>query len=345
MLHDRKFAGCLLVGLLTAAVCLGEEQLHPVLRARDVVGSVTVQRAGTRRYQPVEADVTYAYGSTFRTEADSSVRLEMSSESAVLILPATEIVFAESTQDARIKRVRLMRGEVEANLSAEFGESGYTLNIESANSVAQARGTRYRVATRFEEGFHTVVIRVLAGLVRVLGENFEVAEMGADEWLSLVGPPDNSFLRLHVMRGAFDLTVKDAEKENQNVGLQEGGVAKIWQQIVPETGERVVSVHFINPAGEEYDSVSVTFAAGEVADFLASIRDGGDDAAWGPAVEDRPARRREVADGENPIPPDVFLDELVDRLLEGLMPLAGRSPAIAVPRPPVRPTPTPVGNR
>jgi hypothetical protein len=354
MLHNGKFAGYLLVGVLTAAASFGAEQLHPAVRARELVGTVVVRRTGETDFVPAEEGQAYSYGSSFRSEADSSVRLEISSQSSLLVLPSSDILVAESPQNAKVKSVRIMRGEVEANLGEEFGSSGYTLNIESAHAIAQAVGTRYRVAARFDGEYHVVVIRVLSGIVRVLANNFEIATLRADQWLSLFGPPDQSFLRMNNMRGRFDVTVKNEAKENQVVVLEEGGEVKVWQRMVPGTGERVVTAVFTNPAGEQIESVSATFGAGEFAGFVSSVRDAEDDFPWEQIVDPRPARgrrpRRErpatEQDGENPVPPDDFIDELIDRTFGDLMPGAGSTPPPpAPPRPPVRPTPTPVGRR
>lgn len=347
MLGKTRFAGYLMVGFVGLALTAEAVRLEPALRARDVSGSVAVQRPGRSEFEPVEEGIAYAYGSRFRSAAESAVTLAMGEGNAVRVLAGTEIVFTEGSQNANVKTVRLLSGEVEATLSQDFAASGAVLNIEAANAVTQAIGTRYRVASRYEQDLQIVIVRVLAGVVRVLGENFEVAELGADQWLSLLSPPDASFLRLKSMRGEFEVTIKDEDKGDRRLAAEEGSVLKIWQRIVPETGERVITAVFSDPEGLMLEQVTVTYGPDEFADFVADIRDSDDEFPWDQL--DRPARTRdEDDDGDNPMPPDAFMDELVQRSLEGLAPGAGRTPRLPrpqPPRPPQRPTPTPVGNQ
>lgn len=352
MFTSRKFIVCFLVGCIAAAGAVQAERLEPVLRARDLTGTVTVQRAGADRFVPVEDGRTYPYGSRFRASAESSVRLAMSESSSVRVLANTEMVFTEGSRNANIKTVQLVRGEVEAYLGQNFQDAGNVLNVVAGSTVTQALGTRYRVASRYEQDLQIVVIRVLAGLVRVIGENFEVAELGTDDWLSLLSPPDESFLRLKNMRGQFDITVKDEDLSSKQLPTEEGSVLKIWQRIVPETGERVINAVFSDPDGREIENISLIYGPGEFADFLADVRDEDDEFPWD--QDDRPVARPERPDPRekrNPMPPDDFMDELVDRTLEDLAPGFGTEPppppppAPEPPRPPVRPTPTPRGRQ
>jgi len=354
MFGKRKCTAYVLMGLVAVTVTVQADRLEPVLRARDVSGTVTVQRADHTSFEPIEEGFAYAYGSRFVAAAESSVTLEMAAGHTVRVLANTEIVFTEGSENPRIKTVRLIRGEVEASLGQKFHQGGHVLQIEAANALTQAVGTRYRVASRYEQDLQIVIIRVLAGVVRVLGENFEVAELQADQWLSLLSPPDESFLRLKNMRGAFDITVKDEEKENRRLPTEEGSVLKIWQRVVTETGERVVTAVFSDPDGQMVETVSVTFGPGEFADFWADVQRA--DEAFPRDSSDAPPRPRRVPrdpypEGDNPMPPDDFMDELVERAVEDLSPGFGKTEAAPAPppppppRPPQRPTPTPVGNQ
>jgi len=350
MLRKGCLAGYLMVGLVGLAVAVEAAVLEPVLRARDLTGAVMVQRPGKSDAVPVEDGMTYPYGSRFRSEADSAVTLVMVDDSVVRVLANTEIVFTENDRDRKIKTVQLLAGEVEANLGDGFQEGGNVLNIQAANALAQAVGTRYRVASRYEQDLQIVIIRVLAGIVRVFGENFQILELGADQWISLLSPADASFLRLKNLRGDYDVVIKDEDKGDRSLATEEGSVLKIWQRVVPETGERVVTAVFTDPEGQMQEQISVTFAPGEYADFLDDIQ-GADDASPWPGMGQQSGQQSgqqpgPPADGENPTPPDDFMDKLVERTLGELMPGVGTTPPRPrPPRPPQRPTPTPVGNR
>ena len=348
---DRTIICRSVAGMLAFATTLHAERLEPALMARDLVGTVTVQRPQRSEFNPVESGVAYPYGSRFRTQAESAVTLAMSDMSSVRVLAASDIVVLESTHAPQIKTVRVLDGEIEANLSAGFHSGGNILNVEAGNAVVQAKGTRFRVASRYDQDLRIVVVRVFAGLVQLLGENFQIAELGQDDWVSLLSPDDESFLRIKNMRGLFDVTIKEEDHTDRNINTEEGTVLKIWQRIVPESGERIVTSVLTDPEGEMIETITVVFQAGEFADFLSGVREDRD--PWDLVDPDTRRRRREDREpptGDNPMPPDSFLDELVQRSIENENPGAGRRPAPPSPprpqppRPPVRPTPTPVGN-
>lgn len=365
MMKKRMFAGLVALVLMVSGFSVYAEVLEPVLRAGDVVGTVQVQRDGKGDFVAIEEGKTYPYGSRFRSGPESSVSLALSSLSAVKVLADTELVFTEGIRNRNEKTVRLVAGEVEAELDPKFGEEGNVLNIQAGKTIAQAVGTNYRVATRYEQNLNIVVIRVLAGIVRVLGENFQIVELEADEWVSLLSPPDDSFTRLKTLQGEFEVTVKDEDKSDRSIPTEKDSVVKIWQRVVPGTGERVISAVFSDPSGELIETVTVTFGPNEYADFVQDVMDDDGKLPWEDleGVE-RPRRQSRGGDegeeGDNPIPPDSILDELqaADRDPRDLN--AGVGAGVTVvnpgtvggdtgvvivpPAPPTVPTPTPVGN-
>ncbi len=346
MFKSSKFGGYVWTVLLVAAVAVQAERLEPVLRAHEVTGDVTVRRAGADRFEDIQEGRTYPYGSRFRAAAESSVRLAMSEESSVRVLANTEILFAEGSRDASVKTVHLSRGEVEARLGPNFMEGGNVLYVEAANIVSQARGSRYRVAARYDDDLHIVIVRVLEGVIRVLGENFEISELGEEQWVSILSPPDESFLRLKNMRGEYEITVIDEDHSPRIIATEEGSVVKIWQRLVVETGERVVTAVFSDPDGREIETIGVIYDAGVFAPFLEDLRDEDDEFPWDRLADDPERERPAPPERDNPMPPDDFMDELVERSLESLMPGFGRTPPPPdPPRPPVRPTPTPRGRQ
>ena len=342
MFNSVKYGVYVLMSMIVAFATAHAERLEPVLRAWDVRGTVMVQRGGHGSFEEMKEGRTYPYGSRFRTSAESSVRLAMSEESSVRLLQNAEILFAENRRDTSKKRVILRGGEIEANLGPNFPSGNNELYVEAANFFVKAVGSTYRVALATEADLNILIIRVFAGLVRVMGANFEVAELQADQWVSLLAPSDESFTRLKNLRGEFEVTVIDADKQQRLLSTEEGTVLKIWQRIVPETGERVVQVVLTDPQERMVETISVTFGPGEFAEFLAAIRDEYDDdyIALIPAPS--------PTEAQNPMPPDDFMDELVARTFDTLSPDIGvrrpiRPRIPEPPPPPVTPTPTPVG--
>jgi len=339
MLRSVKFGVYVLIGLVVASLDAHAERLEPVLRARDVRGTVTVQRGGRGRFEPIEEGLTYPYGSNFRTSAESSVRLAMSEESHIRLLQDTEVTVSENTRNPQVKRVVLRSGEVEAQLGSNFHAGDNILYVEGANSYVKAMGSTYRVALVTESDLHVLVVRVFAGLVRVMSENFEITELGANDWVSILSPPDGSFARLRNLQGEFDVTVIDEDKEQRLLSTEKDTVLKIWQRIVPDTGERIVQFSLSDPNEELVEEITVIFAPSEYAAFLDEVRD--------EYLDDPDELVRPIpSDRRNPMPPDEFIHELVDRILADLSPGAGVTIRfVPPPSTPDLPTPTPVGRR
>ncbi len=316
------------IGLLSSTT--QAEQLEPALKAHDVIGTVQVQRPDAKALEPVEQGVAYPYGSHFRTDADSSVKLAMSPSSSIRVLAVSDVVILDSRLNRDTKVVRVLEGEVEAELSKTFHEDGNLLNIEAGLAIVQAKGTKYRVASRMEEDLRIVVVRVLEGLVRIMGEHFAVPELEESEWVSLLGPNDESFLRIKNMEGTFEVSMKDEDHSDRQIETQKGTVLKIWKRTEPESGDRIITSVLTDPAGEMVDTTTVVYSAGEFGEFDAEVRE--------------QERERQPDPERNPpvMPPDDVMEDMVDRLIQDENPQAGRRPA--PPRPPVQPTPTPVGN-
>lgn len=328
--------------------------LPPVFRITDMMGECMVKTPTANSFEPAELMRTYPYGTAIRTGVRSSVVLTISEGNTIRLLANTDIVFNESATDSRIKNVKLNDGEVEADLEANFHQNGNALNVETATAICGAVGTRFRVASRREQDLRVVVVRVLAGIVRVYGENFQIAELGAEEWVSLLAPPDQSFLRLKNLQGNYDVTVKDEDGNDKQIPTEPESVLKIWQRTVPETGERVVTLTFNDPMGQMVESITVTFAPGEFAEFARRVQ--GEDDPWAILEDDRAGqmdRDRDEDPGErdNPEPPDEDLIIFIDRQIDEENIEINRNipepptPSTPTPTPPSTPSPTPVGRR
>lgn len=319
-----------LATLLTAALATmasAQDILDPAFRVIRVTGDCQVGIPGQDGLQPAEESKAYPYGSTIRTGARSSLVAVLSEGNVVRILANADLVMDESSSDSKVKNVRLTEGEVEVELNSAFHKGGNKLNVETATAICGAVGTHFRVASRLEQDLRIVIIRVIEGIVNAYGDNFEVLTLDANDWLSLLSPGDRSFLRLSNMKGEFDIRIKDQDMNDKDIPTKEGNVLKIWQRLVPETNERVITAQITSPDGTIIEEVVVTIGGEQAPD---------PDRA-GPWTDDKIPTGEETG---NPLPPEDFIKDLIDRLLN-----EENVEFIIETRPPAAPTPTPAGKR
>lgn len=317
-----------LVSMATA-----QQNLDPVFRVSSVTGECQISLPGQGNLIPIEEAKAYPYGSRIRTAGQSSLVLTISEGNEVRVLANADLVMNEDSSNKKIKNVELSDGEVEVELNQEFHAGGNALNVETAVATSAALGTQFRVASRMEQNLRIVIFRVIKGLIRVNGENFEVPEMKADDWLSLLSPADRSFLRLKNMKGAFNIRIKDQDMNDKILPTIEGTVLKIWQREIPETNERVVTSVLTSPEGEMIETITVTFGAGLKPMF--------NDAEW---VSKLPADVDKEPKKGNPLPPEDIMDLLIRGVLDDVnVEFQRKSGGGYIP--PRPPSPTPVGKR
>ena len=319
----------LMAALVTMAAA--QETLDPVFQASGVNGDCRISLPGQDEFLPVEESKAYPYGSHIRTGSRSSLVLTISEGNEVRVLANADLVFNEDSSNVKIKNVQLNDGEVEVELNKAFHDGGNALNVETATAICGAIGSHFRVASRMEQNLRIAIFRVIKGLIRVYGENFEVAEMKADDWLSLLSPSDRSFLRLKTMKGAFNIKVKDQDMNDKNLATKEGTVLKIWQRVIPESNQRIITFVLTSPDGEMLETITVTFNADQKARF------GGVD--W---IDKLPPDGEKGRKRDNPIPPEDVLDLIIQAVLDDINVEFHRN---RPPRPPRPQTPTEVGKR
>ncbi len=315
---------------MLAATAVAQRQLDPVFQITSVNGDCKISIPGQQAFMAAEEFKAYPYGSRVRTGMKSSLVITISEGNIVRVLANADVVMDENTTDTKIKNVRLNEGEVEIELNRTFYEGGNALNVETATAICGAVGTHFRVASRLEQDLRIVIFRVLRGLIRVYGENFEVAEMKADTWLSLLSPADRSFLRLKSEKGEFDVRVKNEDGTDRTLETKQGAVIQIWQREVPDTGERIITIVLTSPEGEMLESITVTLDEGQAPLF-------GEPGPHGWATEEDTGERK-ARGRDNPLPPDPIMDELIQGLMDDINVEYHQSP-------PTPPSPTPVGKR
>ncbi len=340
---------CLLVSIF-AFDASAQSRLEPAFQAFKINGDCRIQLPGQNDFASIQESKAYPYGSRIRTAEGASVVLSMSEGNTVQVMANSDIVFGENTANKRIKNVYIDYGEVEVSLRPDFLEAGNVLNVETPLAVASAVGTRFRAASRMEEDLRIVILRVIEGVIRVFGEHFEVAELKADDWLSLLSPPDRSFLRLKNLKGAYEIIIKDENMADKSVPTQEGTVLNIWQRHVPDTNQMIISAVLTSPDGEMLDTITITYAPDDLPAFGS---DTGAAMPWEDGDADvpgiLPVGDKAPPPSDNPQPPlsDEFMDMLLERVLgeENVGQTRLPPPPPPPPPPPQPPTPTPVGKR
>jgi hypothetical protein len=321
----------LMATLVTMAAA--QQALDPAFQVSSVNGECKISLPGQDEFLPVEESKAYPYGSHIRTGSRSSMVMTISEGNVVRVLANADLVFNEDSSNVKIKNVQLNDGEVEFELNKAFHDGGNALNVETATAICGAIGSHARVASRMEQNLRIVIFRVIKGLIRVYGEDFEVGEMKADEWLSLLSPSDRAFLRLKTMKGAFNIRIKDQDMNDKNLATKEGTVLKIWRRVIPETNQRVITFQLTSPEGELLDTFTVTFGADQKANF------GG--VEWKDKLPKDDGKGRQRG---NPIPPEDVLDAIIQAVLDDINIEFNRNRPRR-PRPPKPQTPTKVGDR
>jgi hypothetical protein len=314
-----------------ATMAAAQETLDPAFQVSSVNGDCRISLPGQDEFLPVEESRAYPYGSHIRTGSRSSLVLTISEGNVVRVLANADLVFNEDSSNVKIKNVQLNDGEVEVELNKAFHDGGNALNVETATAICGAIGSHFRVASRMEQNLRIAIFRVIKGLIRVYGENFEVAEMKADDWLSMLSPSDRSFLRLKTMKGAFNIKIKDQDMNDKNLATKEGTVLKIWQRVIPESNQRIITFQLTSPEGELLETITITFTTDQKARF------GG--VEW---IDKLPPDGDKGRNRGNPIPPEDVLDAIIQSVLDDINVEFHRN---RPPRPPRPTTPTPVGKR
>jgi len=263
----RGLGFVVLFSMVTAIGTNAFAAFEPLFRVIRVTGECMLQRPGESEAIAAEESKAYPYGTNVRTGMRSSLVIVLSEGNICRVLANADVVMAEGVTDKKLKIIRLNEGEVEVELEEGFSADGTALNVETATAICGAIGCKFRVASKQEADLRIIILRVIQGTIRVHGENFDATTLDQDDWLSLLSPPDRSFLRLKTMKGKFPITIKDEDLQDKEVPTEEGTVLKLWQRKVPGTDQHVVVAELTGPDGQLIESVTVTYGEGETSGF------------------------------------------------------------------------------
>ncbi len=257
----RGFGLVIVLFVVTAIGANAFASFEPLFQVIKVTGECSLKIPKGNDFVPAEESKAYPYGTKVRTGMRSSLVIVFSEGNVCRVLANADLTMSESTTNKKLKIIRLNEGEVEVELLEDFHSDGNALNVETATAICGAIGCKFRVASKTEEQLRIIIIRCIEGMIRVNGENFSAAELDEGDWLSLLTPPDLSFLRLKTMQGEFEITIKDENLGDRNLPTEEGTVLKIWQRRIPGTGQRVVVAELTGPDGKLIATVTATFKA------------------------------------------------------------------------------------
>ncbi len=232
---------------------------EPLFQVTGITGSCSLQRPSEKAFSPAKMQKAYPFGTKITTGPKSSLTIQFSKGNTCRILANSILSVDQNSADSKIKIIRLTDGEVALDLKEDYHKDGNDLNVETATAVFNAIGCKFRVASKSEQGLRVVIARVQEGKIAVHGDNFLVKELGKDDWLSLLSPADRAFLRIKTLKGEFPVTIKDKNMQDKEVQTETGTVLKIWQQVVPETQQRVVTVIITDPKGTLVNTYTVTY--------------------------------------------------------------------------------------
>ena len=248
--------------IFSALAAIGSDALasfEPLFRVVQVTGECSLQRPAESKSSPAEESKAYPYGTTIQTGLSSSLIVVLSDGNLCRVLANSNLVMDEGTPDKKLKIIRLNKGEVEVELEEDFNAEGNSLNVETATATCVASGSKFCVASKQAADLRIIDVRVIAGQIRVHGDNFNAASLGKDDRISLRSPADLGLLLIKTMKGEFDINIKDEDLQDMIVSAEEGTILKIWQSKVPHTDRHVVVVQVIGPDGKIIETVTAEY--------------------------------------------------------------------------------------
>ncbi len=262
-MKNRVLGMFLLIAVVTMAASHAMAEFQPLFQVIKITGECNIQRPDDAQFSPAEESKAYPYGTKIKTGMRSSLVIVFSEGNVCRVLANADIKMDEGITNKKLKIIRLNDGEVEVELKEDFHKDGNALNVETASAICGAIGCKFRVASKMEDNLQIIIVRVIEGLIKLQGEDFSIAELDQDDWISLLSPPDKSFLRLKTMKGEFKIVISDENHQPKDVPTEEGTVLKIWQKKVPGTNQRVVTAVLTAPDGQMIETVTVTYTEGD----------------------------------------------------------------------------------
>ncbi len=260
--HSFAVTVMCLVGAVLASSALAE--FEPLFRIVEITGECTIKRPDDAAFEPAIDEKAYPYGTEVKTGPRSTAVVVLSQGNTCRVLANAQITMTEDAANPKLKSVLLSDGEVHVKLREDFHQDGSEFNVETAQAICGAIGCEFRVASQIEDELRVIIVRVVDGEIRVTGAFYNIDSLKANNWVSLIAPQDNSFLRIKNMKGEYEVRLKEGETGERSVTTKEGAVLKVWTKVVPETGEMVVSVSITDASGKLLETIVAVFTPEEI---------------------------------------------------------------------------------
>lgn len=230
----------------------------PLFRVTSINGECSIMPKGGSDFIQIESGKAYPYGSHLKTGRKSSLIIVLSDGNECQVLANADLVMTHDATNPKLKIIKLNAGTVDVDLDPEFENSGYGLQVETAAAICGAIGCKFSNDVRADNDMTVSTFAVGEGRVRIIGEDFEVKEMDADDFISVAASFDGEFTRIKNLKGSFLIDVKNSAGEVQSVEIKLNSIVKIWAQTAEAGQKRTVTIIFTSPDGKVEQAFTYT---------------------------------------------------------------------------------------
>lgn len=229
---------------------------------RQIVGTVEVLRPGAAAWEPVEENVRYALGSSFRTAAGARMTLNMGTECNLRVDGDSEFATRPQPLGEDVRSIVVRRGVVKAVLPRNLPAGGFS--IAAPGFTLKDIAGECRVEYRTTGDGDDVSLRCSTGTFAVEGRNFLVPRMNPTHEFKIRTSHDSLVTILYGVRG--DTAVNVSRGVVMRTEIDEDGKV----QHVAETpnlewrlspGTRIQINRAVPAVGERMSVSVMTFAA------------------------------------------------------------------------------------
>jgi len=223
---------------------------------REVVGDCQIA-TGTD-FQPAVEGQPYPYGSTLKTGRKSSLVIVLSDGNECRVLANTVMTLNEATLNKKVKSVRLDEGKIEVSLLSDYAADGSDFSVETPAAVCGVIGSKLKAEAATEGDLHIGIFGCVEGKLRVLGPQFELPLLDADDVVSIAATTDKSFIRIKNVAGTFPIVVKDSNGASKTFEMKNDCVVKIWQRLSATGDFMHVTLLIIGPDEALIEAINYT---------------------------------------------------------------------------------------
>ena len=242
-----KCFGIFFVAVLVAAICSQAiaTPFDPLVAAGKVTGRCTVLTPGADKPVDAETGKAYPYGSALATAAGASMQVILSSGNECTLSGEGYVVASEDKQTPTRKLITVESGKLDVSLEPGFTEFGALDVAGTCLRASITKGGKLSFDASAEGELRVFMMSCEDAVAKVSGPQFSIPQLDKDDVLMAACAPDLSFIRLKAAKGAFDVTIRDAEGAERVVPMETGSMLKILQKRSEVENMLVVTVLII----------------------------------------------------------------------------------------------------